>query len=71
MSSHDHMSIFMTFMLESCVEIGFQCSICLFMINEDRLSTFWEAMGVVLAVILAVALLIAPVYLFVIGQRLF
>lgn len=61
----------MTFLLEACVEIGFQCCICLFMVNEDRWSTIWETFGIALAVILGVALLIAPIYLFVMGLKLY
>ena len=59
----------MVFMLESCVEIGITSSICLLMINGDRVSSFWEVFSTCLAFFFAGALVIAPLHVLISGIR--
>ena len=62
--------IVMVFLLESCVEIGITCGICLTMINGDRVSTFWEILSTSLAFLFAGALVIAPLHILITGLKL-
>ena len=59
----------MVFLLESCVEIGITCGICLTMMNGDRVSSFWEILSTSLAFFFAGALVIAPLHILITGIK--
>mmetsp|Transcript_28858 Transcript_28858/g.38478 ORF Transcript_28858/g.38478 Transcript_28858/m.38478 type:complete len:166 (-) Transcript_28858:1268-1765(-) len=71
MTSSDPMPVFMTFMLESCVEIGLASIISIKLMNEDRFSTAMEVVSTTLAYFFAVMLVVSPIYLIISGCRLY
>ena len=57
----------MVFILESCLEIGTTAAIFMLKMNPDRFATPAEFFSSSLAFILSVALIIAPIYIFIAG----
>ena len=63
--------VVMVFLLESCVEIGITCGVCLTMMNADRVSSGWEVFSTCLAFLFAGALVIAPLHILITGVRVY
>mmetsp|Transcript_33742 Transcript_33742/g.44510 ORF Transcript_33742/g.44510 Transcript_33742/m.44510 type:complete len:230 (+) Transcript_33742:313-1002(+) len=61
---------FITFLLESCVDIGLSSCVSISLMDDERFSTAAEAMSSTLAYWFAVALVVAPIYLIISGCRL-
>lgn len=61
---------FITFLLESCLEIGVSSAVSIYFMSNERLMTVWEAASSFLAYAFAVALIVLPIYLFVAGIRM-
>ena len=65
------MPVFVTFMLESCLEIGVASSVSIYFMSDERLSTVWEASSAFLAYVFAVALVCLPIYMIISGVRIY
>mmetsp|Transcript_18451 Transcript_18451/g.24776 ORF Transcript_18451/g.24776 Transcript_18451/m.24776 type:complete len:266 (+) Transcript_18451:577-1374(+) len=65
------LSTFITFLLESCFDIGLSSAVTIKFMSNERFSTAAETMSSVLAYWFAFALLVAPSYLIITGCRLY